>query len=175
MGKFDSGWRWASSTPSDVEVVTLSLQPEEPDSDIAMLEKQCADGSENRKLITITSSDTQLELLLSNFLKYGVLIASAVVLLGGILYLIRHGAEPAEYHIFHGTPSEFCSPLGVINTVLSGSSRGIIQLGLIILIAIPILRVVISLLTFLVLQNFIYVLVTSLVLAALVYSLVGAY
>jgi uncharacterized membrane protein len=144
-------------------------------SDIAMLKKQCAEMSENRKLITTTSSDTKLELLLSNFLKYGVLIASAVVLLGGILYLIRHGAEPADYHIFHGTPSQFCSPSGVINAVLSGSSRGIIQLGLIILIAIPILRVIISLLTFLVQRNFIYVTVTSLVLAALFYSLVGAY
>ena len=38
---------------------------------------------------------------------YGVLIASAVVLFGGILYLIRHGSEPAEYQVFIGTPSEF--------------------------------------------------------------------
>lgn len=122
-----------------------------------------------------TTSDLQLEHLLSNLLKYGVIMASAVVLFGGILYLIRHGGEPANYHVFQGTPSEFCSPISVVKAALSGSSRGIIQLGLILLTAVPILRVVISLLAFLVLQNFSYVMVTSLVLVALMYSLVGGH
>ncbi|WP_442938309.1 hypothetical protein [Nostoc sp.] len=35
-------------------------------------------------------------------MKYGVLIASVVVLVGGILYLIHHGAEPAGYRYFSG-------------------------------------------------------------------------
>jgi uncharacterized membrane protein len=106
---------------------------------------------------------------------YGVLIASSIVLFGGILYLIHHGSEPAEYQIFIGTPSEFHSPIGVVNAVFAGSRRGIIQLGLLILIAIPILRVIISFCTFLLQRNFIYVVITSLVLASLTYSLVGAY
>ena len=127
------------------------------------------------KNLTKTSTEQQLEVLLSNLLKYGVLIASAVVLLGGILYLIRHGAEPAEYKFFRGEPSEFRSPAGVVNAVLSGSRRGIIQLGLLLLIATPVFRVIISLLTFLLKREFIYVIVTSLVLASLTYSLVGAY
>ncbi|RCJ24614.1 hypothetical protein A6S26_18955 [Nostoc sp. ATCC 43529] len=53
--------------------------------------------------------------------------------------------------------------------------RGIIQLGLLLLIATPILRVVISLLAFLIKREFIYVIVTLLVLASLTYSLIGAY
>ena len=91
------------------------------------------------------------------------------------MYLIHHGYEPAEYQIFRGTPSEFHSPTGVVNAVLAGSRRGIIQLGLLILIAIPILRVIISFCTFLLQRNFVYVIITSLVLASLTYSLVGAY
>lgn len=119
--------------------------------------------------------ELQLELLLSNLLKYGVFLASAVVLLGGILYLLRHGGEPADYRVFHGVPSEFRSPDGVINAVLSGSRRGIIQLGLLILVATPIVRVAISFLAFLRQRDYVYVVVTLLVLSGLIYSLIGAY
>ena len=106
---------------------------------------------------------------------YGVLIASYVVLSGGILYLINHGLDIAEYQVFIGTESQFHSPTGVVNAALAGSSQGIIQLGILILIAVPILRVIISLLTFLLEGEFIYVIITSLVLASLTYSIVGAY
>lgn len=122
-----------------------------------------------------TKRELQLELLLSNLLKYGVFLASAVVLVGGILYLIRHGAEPADYRVFHGVPSEFRSPDGVINAILSGSRRGIIQLGLLILVATPIVRVAISFLAFLRQRDYVYIAITSLVLSGLIYSLIGAY
>ena len=122
-----------------------------------------------------TKREQQLELLLSNLLKYGVFLASAVVLVGGILYLIRHGAEPADYRVFHGVPSEFRSPEGVINAVLAGRGRGIIQLGLLILVATPIVRVAISFLAFLRQRDYVYVVVTLLVLSGLIYSMIGAY
>jgi|ERR671933_1311626 uncharacterized membrane protein len=116
-----------------------------------------------------------LEHFISNLLKYGVLLASALVLMGGILYLIRHGAEPADYRFFQGTPAEFCSLGGVVTAVLSGSSRGIIQLGLLILIATPIARVAFSFLAFLQQRDFAYIIVTLCVLVGLIYSLIGAY
>jgi uncharacterized membrane protein len=177
MYKFNSsGWEWKSSVQPKVEVVALALQSE-PDSDIQELTQRAnkitPDIDSNS--ITKTSSEQQLENLLSNLLKYGVLIASAVVLLGGILYLIRHGAEPAEYHFFRGTPSEFRSPTGVVEAVFSGSSRGIIQLGLLLLIATPIVRVIVSLFTFVRQRDLIYIFVNLFVLAALTYSLIGAY
>ncbi|MEH2432834.1 MAG: DUF1634 domain-containing protein [Nostoc sp.] len=147
---------------------------------VAQLPNSCSLDVNNN--LTKTSSEQQLEYLLSNLMKYGVLIASAVVLLGGILYLIHHGAEPAGYHFFRGEPSEFRSPAGVVKAVLSGSDaygglrlRAIIQLGLLLLIATPIVRVFISLLTFLLQREFIYVIVTLLVMTSLIYSLVGAY
>ncbi|RAM50553.1 DUF1634 domain-containing protein [Mastigocladus laminosus UU774] len=125
--------------------------------------------------LTPKSSELLLEQLLSNLLKYGVLFASTVVLFGAIPYLIRHGSEPVDYHIFHSEPLEFRSITGVITTILSGSHRGIIQLGLLLLVATPILRVVVSLLFFVIQRNWIYVTITTLVLTALVYSLIGTY
>jgi len=177
MYKFNSsGWEYKSSVQSKVEVVALPLQSE-PDSDIQELTERGnkISGDIDSNNITKTSSEQQLENLLSNLLKYGVIIASAVVLLGGILYLIRHGAEPAEYQFFRGTPSEFRSPTGVVEAVFSGSSRGIIQLGLLLLIATPIIRVIISLLAFIRQRDLIYIIVNFLVLATLTYSLIGAY
>lgn len=126
-------------------------------------------------IATKSLGDRQLEQFISNLLKYGVLLASTLVLMGGILYLIRHGAEPADYRFFQGTPSEFCSLGGVVTAVLSGSSRGIIQLGLLILIATPIARVAFSFLAFLQQRDVAYIFVTLCVLAGLIYSLIGAY
>ncbi|AKG20023.1 DUF1634 domain-containing protein [Calothrix sp. 336/3] len=123
----------------------------------------------------ISENSQLLKTLLSGLLKYGVLIASSVVLFGGILYLVKHGRETAEYHFFQGEPSQFRSPTGAIAAAASGSYRGIIQVGLLLLIAIPILRVIISLLIFLKQRHWIYVTITTLVLTALMYSLLAAY
>lgn len=183
MYKFDFGFRWVSSASPEGEVIRLPLQQEKPDCDVEALTQQRAkimaklpsdcevDANSNG---TKTLGEQQLEQLLSNLLKYGVLIASTVVLVGGILYLIRYGAEAADYQFFQGEPSKFRSPAGVVIAVLSGSSRGIIQLGLMLLVATPIIRVVISLLAFLQQRDFTYVTITLLVLTALIFSLVGA-
>jgi uncharacterized membrane protein len=179
MYKLNSGFRWTCTTEIERKVGNFTFELEERDSDIQQLEEQLLKNHDHENLsnqkLTKSANEKQLEYLLSNLLMYGVLIASSIVLFGGILYLIHHGSEPAEYQIFIGTPSEFHSPIGVVNAVFAGSRRGIIQLGLLILIAIPILRVIISLCTFLLQRNFIYVVITLLVLTSLTYSLVGAY
>lgn len=154
--------QWSASTHADREIIPLPLHSDETEI-------------ESKIHLTTTLSELFLEKLLSNLLKYGVLFASTIVLFGGILYLIRHGSEPVDYHIFHSEPLEFRSITGVITTILSGSHRGIIQLGLLLLVATPILRVIVSLLFFVIQRNWIYVTITTLVLTALVYSLVGAY
>jgi uncharacterized membrane protein len=121
------------------------------------------------------ASEHQLEQFISNLLKYGVLLSSAVVLVGGILYLMRYGAEPADYRFFLGEPAAFCSPKGVMAEVLAGHYRGIIQFGILLLIATPVARVAFSLLAFLWRRDFAYVVLTFLVLAGLIYSFIGAY
>ncbi|MFN6518171.1 MAG: DUF1634 domain-containing protein [Nostoc sp. CreGUA01] len=185
MYKLNAGFRWTSSVQPESKVIALNLLPENSHSDINRLEEQqLSTVSElpNSSEIDANNNEQKLKYLLSNLLQYGVLIATAVVLLGGILYLIHHGAEPARYQFFRGEPLQFRSPGGVVQAVLSGSDaygglrlRGIIQLGLLLLIATPILRVVVSLLVFLLKREFIYVIVTLLVLASLTYSLIAAY
>jgi uncharacterized membrane protein len=141
--------------------------------DFTKSQSDCATASQTER--DKKPSDLQFEIFLSNLLKYGVLLTSTVVLIGGILYLIDCGAEPANYHFFQGEPSTLCSPIGILTAVLSGNCRGIIQLGLLLLIATPIIRVIFSLLIFLWRRDFIYVIITSLVLGGLIYSTIGAY
>jgi uncharacterized membrane protein len=115
--------------------------------------------------------DVQVERLLGNLLRAGVLLAAAVVLLGGVVYLVRHGGEPADLHEFHGEPEALRSPAGIVGAALEGRGRGLVQLGLLLLIATPVARVVFSVLAFARERDYTYVVLTLLVLGVLLYSL----
>lgn len=166
-----------STARPETQAIALPLQDTPEPEQRTKAEDRLADDSnfDVETAISQQSRDRQLEQSISNILKYGVLLSSAVVLVGSILYLIRHGAEPANYQFFQGEPSIFRSPNGVVTAVLAGHRRGIIQLGLLLLIATPIARVAFSCLAFLKQRDFTYVIVTLCVLVGLIYSLLGAY
>jgi uncharacterized membrane protein len=107
-------------------------------------------------------------------LRIGVLLAAAVVAAGGLLYLYRHGAEAAGYHVFLGEPQGLRSVAGIISSVSAYGARGLIQLGLLLLIGTPIARVAFSAIAFALERDRMYVVVTLIVLATLVYSLLLA-
>jgi uncharacterized membrane protein len=118
-------------------------------------------------------SDERVEVILGTLLRAGVLIAAGVVAVGGILYIARYGADAPHWSVFRGEPSDLRSLSGILDDALALSSRGVIQLGLILLIATPIARVVFSVAAFALERDATYVVVTLIVLAVLLYSLVG--
>jgi uncharacterized membrane protein len=118
--------------------------------------------------------DHRIEVILGNLLRTGVLISAAIVLWGACIYLFRHAHEPADYRIFRGEPSEFRTIPGVIRSVINGRGRGWIQLGLLLLIATPIARVAFSIVGFAMERDRMYVAFTLIVLAILLYSLLGS-
>jgi uncharacterized membrane protein len=117
--------------------------------------------------------DRRIEIILGNLLRTGVLISAAVVLLGASIYLSRHAHDPADYRVFRGEPSEYRTIRGVIQSVISGGGRGLIQLGLLLLIATPIARVAFSVAGFAIERDRLYVAFTLIVLAILLYSFLG--
>jgi uncharacterized membrane protein len=119
-------------------------------------------------------NDHRIELILGNLLRSGVMLAASVVFAGACIYLIRHAHEPADYRVFHGEPWEFRSIRGVIKSVALGRGRGLIQLGLLLLIATPIARVAFSVVGFAMERDRMYVAFTLIVLAILLYSLLGS-
>lgn len=114
--------------------------------------------------------EEHLERIISRLLLSGVILAAAVVLLGGVCYLARHGDETPNYHTFHSTAPEYRSVRGVIQAAGPANCQAVIQLGLLILIATPIARVAFSLVSFAWVRDWTYVLVSCIVLAILVYS-----
>lgn len=96
------------------------------------------------------------------------------MLWGACVYLFRHAHEPADYRIFRGEPSDFRTIPGIIDSVLNGRGRGWIQLGLLFLIATPIARVVFCVVGFALERDRLYIVFTAIVLAVLLYSLLGS-
>ena len=118
-------------------------------------------------------SDQQVEEIVGNLLRSGVIAAAIVVLAGGIIYLIRYGANLPDYSVFQGVPAEFRSVGGIIRAALAFRSRGLIQLGLLLLIATPVARVSFSIFAFAMQRDRIYIAITLIVLGVLIYSLAG--
>jgi uncharacterized membrane protein len=116
-------------------------------------------------------TDQEVEQVVGNLLRIGVITAAMVVLAGGIMYLVRHGGEVTDLRIFHGEPADLRSPVGIVEDVFDGRRRAIIQFGLLVLIATPVARVVFSVYAFVRQRDSLYVVVTLIVLAVLLYSL----
>ena len=116
-------------------------------------------------------SDDAVEQFIGRLLQIGVLVAAAVTLAGGILLVAQHGRSPADYGTFRGEPYYLRSLTGVLRAALSMDSRAIVQLGLVLLIATPIARVAFTLIAFALQRDRVYVGVTLLVLALLLFGL----
>jgi uncharacterized membrane protein len=122
-----------------------------------------------------TDLGRSFEYLIGGALRCGVLISAAVVLLGGIFYLAKYGADPPSYSAFRGEPSDLRSVSGIVKDVLAPSTRGAIQFGLLLLVATPVMRVMIALVGFAWRKDAIYVVVSLIVLTTLAYSLFGGF
>ncbi len=112
--------------------------------------------------------------VIGRLLRIGVLVAAVVTLIGGGIFLARHGATPADFARFHGAPDALRSLTGIVRGVAAGRSAALVQLGLVLLILTPMARVALSLGTFLVRRDRTYVVLTTIVLAVLVYGLFWA-
>jgi uncharacterized membrane protein len=117
-------------------------------------------------------TDEQVEQIVGNLLRAGVIVAAVVVLVGGVIYLAHHGMESADHHAFRGEPEDLRSPVGIGRDALALRGRGLIQLGLLALIATPVARVVFSVWAFARQRDWTYVIITLIVLGVLFYSFV---
>jgi len=111
---------------------------------------------------------------ISKILRYGVVLSSVAVAAGLALMLLA--PPPGTPETLQGTiATNFgrptLSPSTLIAEVSRGSGVGVLQLGLLILIATPITRVAASVLLFLEERDRLYVGVTLLVLVMLLFAL----
>ena len=118
-------------------------------------------------------NDQKIEDIIGNLLRIGVGTAAAVVLVGAAAYLFRHGFGHANYRVFRGEPSDLRTLRGIVRAASGLHPRGIIQLGLVMLIATPVARVAFSVFAFAVERDRMYVVFTLMVLGILILSLAG--
>ena len=125
------------------------------------------------KIEKIKVTDYDMQQLIGRVLRYGVLVSGIVAIIGGIWYLYQHGSGTPHYTVFNGEPAGYTSLTGILKGLGQGSAKEIIQLGVVILIATPILRIGFSLLAFILEKDKLYVLITVIVLSIILFSMFG--
>jgi uncharacterized membrane protein len=116
----------------------------------------------------------QVELLISHVLRFGVVISLLVVVVGTAVSFSHHPAyfsSTAEMHRLSGDKAVFPHTLGdVLRQAARGEGAAIVMVGLVLLIATPVLRVAISIFAFAFQRDRIFVVITSIVLILLLVS-----
>jgi uncharacterized membrane protein len=121
-----------------------------------------------------TWTDQRIENVLGTLLQAGVLLSALVVSIGGAIYLVRRGHSPVDFRVFRGEPADLRDVRGIIGDTVALHGRGIIQLGLLLLIATPVARVAFSIFGFAQERDRMYVVFTMIVFAILLWSLLGS-
>jgi uncharacterized membrane protein len=119
--------------------------------------------------------DTDMQAIIGWILRAGVLISMSVVFIGGVVYLYRHGQTHVDYSTFKGVPDFVGSAGGILHGILTGRGRAIIQAGIILLIATPIIRVVFSAIGFVIEKDYLYLGITILVLLIILASMLSGH
>jgi uncharacterized membrane protein len=118
--------------------------------------------------------DRRLENIIGQLLRAGVLLAAAVVFAGGVLFLVRYRAQPANFHVFVAGAANTRTLHGIVQSAFRGNSEGIMQLGLVLLILTPIARVAVAMVGFFLEKDRLYTVVSLIVLLILAFSLIHA-
>jgi uncharacterized membrane protein len=114
--------------------------------------------------------DRRMEIIMGRVLQIGVLLASFVMLAGGIIYTLAHHAETPNYRVFSSEPQNMRHMGGIIDGIRTADPAAIIQLAVLLLIATPIARVVFALIGFTIERDKLYMFVSSAVLAVLLFG-----
>ena len=120
-------------------------------------------------------NDARMRDIMGSVLRVGVLAAAFLVVLGGVLFFIQHPKEVFDYTTFKGEPAKFRQVHLIVKEAFNFRGRDIIQLGLLVLIATPVARVIFSLIGFLIEKDWTYVSITAIVLCILSISLFSNY
>ncbi|MDR1516668.1 MAG: DUF1634 domain-containing protein [Dysgonamonadaceae bacterium] len=116
------------------------------------------------------SSQHDIDLIIGKLLRVGVIVSCAITIFGGILYLFQHQGAVSGYGAvekaadFHGA-AEYLREIGsIVPRIFHLDGAAIAQFGIIVLIFTPIMRVLFSLLSFIVEKDKLYIVITLIVL-----------
>jgi uncharacterized membrane protein len=113
-----------------------------------------------------------MEMIMGQLLRIGVVFASTVVASGGFFYLQDHAGSRPDYRTFVAHPISLRHPAELVAGISRGGADAIIELGILLLVATPIARVIFAAVAFAIERDRLYVAISLIVLAVLLYGLV---
>lgn len=116
-------------------------------------------------------TEQKMETQMGALLRAGVILACGIMLAGGALYLMKNGGGHESYKAFRAEPAPLRSFTGIWRQTRAGSADGIVQLGVLAMIATPVLRVAFAVYGFARRRQWLFVAVSIIVLALLGYGL----
>lgn len=123
----------------------------------------------------INFKDTDMQAVIGWVLRIGVIVSISIVFFGGVIFLYRHGHEVADHHKFVGIPDFIQTFGGIMHGIITLRGQAIIQLGIILLIATPILRVIFSTIGFVLEKDKLYIFISLLVLFIIFISMISGH
>jgi uncharacterized membrane protein len=115
--------------------------------------------------------DSDIEQIMGNLLKFGVFTSAFIITIGAAFYLFQHGTNIPNYRNFAGEPKRVTELHSIWVSAIQGRGRSIIQLGLLVLIATPIARIVFSIIGYFLERDYFYMILTLLVLGIILYNI----
>ncbi|MFI5273688.1 MAG: DUF1634 domain-containing protein [Ktedonobacterales bacterium] len=107
------------------------------------------------------------EIIVSDVLRWGVMISAATIALGVVLFYVQYLSGHLTDAASHAFPHSLGGEIAALRT---GSAIAIIVLGLLLLLATPVLRVAVSILVFALTHDWLYTVITLIVLIILMVS-----
>lgn len=123
-------------------------------------------------------AEKDVELYIGKLLRYGVVLSCIITTIGGLIYLYQHKGILPDYtpspsdQPFAGTDGYLRELTTILPRILDFDGAAIIQLGVIVLIATPIIRVAFSAIAFLIEKDYMYVGITLIVLSIILLNMV---
>src|ERR1700735_2410562 len=100
--------------------------------------------------------DRDMQVLLGHVLRAGTIVSISIVFIGGIFFIYRHGQSITDYHKFNGIPSFVQTASGIFHGIWALKGQAMIQLGIALLIATPIIRIIFSAIGFVLEKDYMY-------------------
>lgn len=116
--------------------------------------------------------EKDFQTIIGNLLRYGVWISLSVAFLGGIVYLMHHGNEIEDYSVFKENDRNIFEVIATVyNGAISGDGAYLIFVGIILLFLTPVFRVLLSLFSFIIEKDYLYVVITLIVILIIITSI----
>jgi uncharacterized membrane protein len=122
------------------------------------------------RILRKAMNEDRLRLLMSRLMIWGILLAAVVMLAGGVIFLAHHAWQQPGDHKFTGEPGDLRHPVAIIKAALQGNDDCLIQVGVLLMLLNPVVRVAMAAFGFLAGKDRLYAGIAAFVFAVLLVS-----